>query len=148
MTTKKELMYQRITKHGEELIRFFNLPVNTDPVKLCKSLFRLEKKCHHVVTCLCNTNTMHLLELNRYTGYDVHQSTDEEQDEFFDGIMRSLGKIIGKEAAEKCFINHDPRGYSLKIREEFSKVFYYKDWGGFGILAPDFQEQIEAIKNY
>lgn len=140
MTTKNELMYQRITKHGKELIGFFNLPKDTDPVKLCKQLFKLENKAHHAATCLCNTNTMHISELNRFTGYAVKQATEKEQEDFFTRIIMSLGKIIGTENASKVFINHDPRGYSLKIKEKFSKEFYYKDWGGYGIIAPDFSD--------
>jgi len=41
-----------------------------------------KRKAHHATTCLCNTNTLHLLELNKYTGYDVKQATEEEQDVF------------------------------------------------------------------
>lgn len=136
---KKEKMYEKIENHGKAIIRFFKLQ-DQDPVKLSKALFRLENKAHHATTCLCNTNTLNLLELNQFTGYDVKQATEEEQDKFFDGIRASLAKIIGKDNLKKCFINFDPRGYALKIKEEFSKDFYNKDWGGYGILAPDFNE--------
>jgi len=37
------------------------------------------------------------------------------------------------------FINGDPRGYSLKIKEsEAKEIGIYQDWGGYGILAPEF----------
>jgi hypothetical protein len=37
------------------------------------------------------------------------------------------------------FINGDPRGYSLKIKEsEAKEIGMYQDWGGYGILAPEF----------
>lgn len=134
---KKERMYEQIENHGKALIKFFGLP-EQDPVKLSKAIFKIENKAHHATTCLCNTNTLDLLELNQYTGYDVHQATGEEQDAFFDKIDKALAKIIGKDNLEKCFINFDPRGYALKIKEKYSKDFYYKDWGGYGILAPEF----------
>lgn len=137
MSTLKERMYQQIEQHGLELIKFFKLK-DHDPIKLCKALHRIERKARHATTCLCNTNTLNLLELNQYTGYDVRQATEEEQDAFFDGIRKSLERVLGKENAEKCFINHDPRGYALKIKEEHAKTFSNKDWGGYGILAPDF----------
>lgn len=134
---KKERMYQKIEKHGVELIYFFNLP-DQDPIKLSKMIMRIERQAHHATTCLCNTNTLDRLELNKFTGYDVKQATEEEQDKFFDNILKRLEKYIGKDNVKKCFVNHDPRGYALKIREEYSKDFYNKDWGGYGILAPEF----------
>lgn len=49
-------------------------------------------------------------------------------------------KTLGQEPAG-FFINLDPRGYALKI--DNSKVTLpeglYRDWGGYGILAPDFK---------
>lgn len=139
MNTKRETMYKNIEKHGRDLITLFGLR-DTDPVKLCKQLFRLERKAHYATSCLCNTNTLNLMELNRFTGYDVKQATEGERDVFFAGIRKSLERIIGKENAAYCFINFDPRGYALKIKAEACKEFpMYKDWGGYGILAPDFR---------
>ncbi len=134
---KKEKMYQEIEQHGQNLNKIFNTGI--EPVKLCKSLHRLETKAHHATTCLCNTNTLHLLELNRYTGYDVEQTNEEDQDKFFDKITKSLEKILGKNKA--IFINFDPRGYALKISDDYVRKHSLKinrDMGGYGILAPDF----------
>lgn len=139
MSTQKERMYEAIKNHGNALIKFFKLE-DQNPIHLSKMLLRIERVAHHATTCLCNTNTLDLLELNCFTGYDVKQDTEEDQDEFFDSILKRLEKQIGKKNVEKCFINHDPRGYALKIREPYSKDFYYKDWGGYGILAPDFSD--------
>ena len=136
---KKQRMYERIEKHGQALIEFFGLP-DQDPVKLSKRIFSIENKAHRAITCLCNTNTLDLMELNQYTGYDVKQATEEEQDAFFDKIMVRIKNVISKENMHKVFINFDPRGYALKIKPEFSKGFYNQDWGGNGILAPDFNE--------
>ena len=39
------------------------------------------------------------------------------------------------------FFNFDARGYALKFFEDFSKDKpIHKDWGGYGIIAPDFRE--------
>lgn len=139
---KKERMYKQIKEHGENLNAIFNTGI--DNVTLCKKLLRIENKAHHAITCLCNTNTLDLLELNQYTGYDVEQATEEEQDTFFDKIRASLVRILGKKAEKACFINFDPRGYALKIRPEYLAELgdngkaIFKDWGGNGILAPEF----------
>lgn len=55
-----------------------------------------------------------------------------------------LSKIKAKVCAllpelKTVFINGDPRGYSLKIKEsEAKEIGIYQDWGGYGILAPEF----------
>ena len=51
---KKEIMYDRIKNHGEQLKNIFNLDSNIDPVKLCKKLFRLENKAHRLAEDGCN----------------------------------------------------------------------------------------------
>ena len=134
---EKIKMYENIQEHGENLNAIFNTGI--EPIKLCKLLNRLEKKAHDATTCLCNTNTLNLMELNKYTGYDVEQATEEEQDKFFENIKKNVIKILGKSCENHLIINFDPRGYALKLKFEFceSKQIY-KDWGGYGILSPDF----------
>ena len=136
-TIEKVKMYEAIHQHGENLNAIFN--TGLAPVELCKKLHRIERKAHYATTCLCNTNTLHLMELNKCTGYDVKQATEAEQDIFFEGIKKQLIKILGKEAEKACFINFDPRGYALKLKSEFCEgKKIYKDFGGYGIIAPDF----------
>lgn len=138
-TTQKNTMYAQMEQHGNNLNAIFNTGI--EPVTLCKKLLRIEKQAHHAATCLCNTNTLHLLELNRFTGYDVEQATEEQQDNFFDAIFNKVIKILGEKAREIVFINYDPRGYALKIRSEYiraNNLSIYQDFGGYGILAPDF----------
>ena len=135
--TDKQQMYNNIQRHGEQLNAIFNTGI--EPIELCKKLFRVEKKANHAATCLCNTNTLNLLELNRFTGYDVKQATEEEQEKFFNDIEKKVIKILGEKAKDFLYINLDPRGYSLKIKSEKAKELnIYKDWGGYGIIAPDF----------
>ena len=142
MKNKKERMYEAIERHGANLNAIFNTGINN--ITLCRKLFRLENKAHHVTTCLCNTNTLDMLELNRFTGYVVKQTTEEEKDLFFDKILKSLDKILDfKKKGVPVFINYDPRGYALKIRSEWVTGYsgkIYRDFGGYGILAPDFNE--------
>ena len=133
MNTKQK---EEIIKHGEKLNRIFNTCI--DPLTLCKKLIRLQQKAHNATTCLCNTNTLHLTELNQYTGYDVYQVTEQEQDKFFRGILDKVYSILGEKSKDMVFINYDPRGYALKIKSEKAEgLDIYKDWGGYGIIAPE-----------
>lgn len=138
---KKVAMYQKIEQHGKNLNAIFNTGI--EPIKLCKSLLRIERKAHHAATCLCNTNTLHLLELNKYTGYDVQQVTEEQQDLFFELLLNSVYKLLKptEEQKKAIFINLDPRGYALKIKSEYvreNNLTIHTDFGGYGILAPDY----------
>jgi hypothetical protein len=137
--TKKQKMYAAIEQHGANLNKIFN--TQYDNITLCKKLLRIENTAHRATTNLCNTNTLHLPELNRWTGYNVTQTTEEEQDVFFEKILNSVTKILGEKAKECIFVNFDPRGYALKIKDTYIKennLSIYQDWGGYGILAPDF----------
>jgi hypothetical protein len=135
-------MMKQIEKHGANLNAIFN--TGLDNVKLCKKLLRLERQAHHAATCLCNTNTLDRLELNWPADKDIHQATEEEQDAFFEKILIKVNKILNfKTQGIPVFINHDPRGYALKIKSEYVKktnMKIHQDWGGFGIIAPDFTE--------
>ncbi|MFA5385415.1 MAG: hypothetical protein WC364_12305 [Eubacteriales bacterium] len=138
---KKDRMYQQIEKHGQDLNKIFNL--NEDPIKLSKKLHTIELKANRAATCLCNTNTLDRLELTRQeerTG--IKQATEEEQDAFFDAILAKVDKILNFKAQNiPVFINHDPRGYTLKIKDGYvreNNLQIHQDWGGYGILAPEF----------
>lgn len=137
---KKQRMYEAIEKHGENLNVIFNTKL--DNVTLSKKLLSIERKAHRAASNLLNTNTLHLNELNRFTGYDVKQATEEEQETFFDAILNRLDKVLNFRAANvPVFINYDARGYSLKIKRSYlidKKLSLLTDWGGDGILAPDF----------
>lgn len=142
MTAQQRIkMMADIERHGNQLNAIFN--TGLDPVTLCKKLHRLERKAHQATTCLCNTNTLHLQELNRYTGYDVPEATEEEQERFSNNILNQVCNILKPTEGQKAaiFINYDPRGSALKIRNSYMRehnLNLYQDWGGYGILAPDF----------
>jgi hypothetical protein len=140
---KHDRMYQQIEKHGQDLNNIFK--TDFDNIKLCKKLFQLENKAHHATTCLCNTNTLDRLELTRFEeqhGLYPEQATEEEQDAFFDSIRAKVDKILHfTEKNIPVFINHDPRGYALKIKDDYMreyKLLLHQDWGGYGIIAPEF----------
>jgi len=138
---KHDRMYQQIEEHGANLNAIFN--TDFDNIKLCKKLRQLEVKAHHATTCLCNTNTLDRLELTREeerTGLYPKQATEDEQDAFFGAILNKVDKILNFRAKHiPVFINHDPRGYALKVKDcRENNLKIYQDWGGYGILAPEF----------
>lgn len=120
-TTKKDRMYARIQQHGENLKRVFLLPDDTDPIKLCKSLRRLENKAHRAAEDYCNGTI------------DSDRWEDVKED-----VKMKLRKVLQYRTHVPVFINSDPRGYALKICEEYAAKFTIeKDWGGYGIICPD-----------
>lgn len=122
MSTKQERMYIRIEQHGNDLCRIFKL--DADPISLSKRIFSIEYKAHRLA--------------EDYTNGEIE--TDQYEVAAQKLLIR-LSKIIGKNNMRKVFLNGDPRGYALKLTEKASKsVKIHKDWGGYGILAPDFRE--------
>ena len=118
---EKYIMNQRIQKHGDSLKTIFNL--NIDSVKLSKQLFRLENKAHKLATDYCN-------------GVVDGDSTEIESQK----ILSKVAKLLNTNTFN-MFFNFDARGYALKFFEDFSKDKpIHKDWGGYGIIAPDFRE--------
>ena len=128
-TEKKETMYKNIVEHGKDLKRVFNLDSSIDEVKLCKSLFRIENKAHSIAEDFCNY------------GYE----SEEETEAIIDIILNKVDKLLNfKHQNIPVFFNGDPRGYTLKIDDDYmrkNKIYpFHSDWGGFGIIAPSFRE--------
>ena len=124
MDNKKEILYSRITKHGQNLKAVFNLNQDIDPVKLCKRLFRLENKAHKLALDFCNGKIDQL-----------------EWDQKADKILTKVEAILKNKKV--LFLNGDARGYALKIDDEYLKnnnFNIHRDMGGYGIIAPDFRE--------
>ena len=124
MDNKKEILYSRITKHGQNLKAVFNLDHNIDPVKLCKRLFRLENKAHKLALDFCNGEIDQL-----------------EWDQKANKILTKVEAILKNKKV--LFLNGDARGYALKIDDGYirnNNLNIHKDWGGYGIVAPDFRE--------
>jgi hypothetical protein len=122
-----EATREAIIKHGENLIKIFNLPVGTDPLKLCKSLRRFELALTNLNIKLCN-GYIDLKEMERKSN----------------ALMVKVDKLLNNEDKRiKTFINQDPRGYALKIetRDNYDLrnkgIYLSSDWGGFGLIAPE-----------
>jgi hypothetical protein len=121
---KHERMYQQIEKHGNDLKRIFNLDV--DAVKLAKKLHSLEVKAHQLATDYCNGE---------------NGVTTENWEEKCEPILKAVRKVLNCTDNYPIFLNGDVRGYALKIKSEYvekTNMQIYKDWGGYGIIAPEF----------
>ena len=122
-TTKRqaarEAMYARIEHHGRQLLAIFPRATERDPIKLCKRLRRAELAANHNAVLLCNG--------------DLQQEDYEVlQDAISIGVCAML-------SSPRPWINGDPRGYALKIDLQPGEDLY-RDWGGYGIIAPDLTE--------
>ena len=119
-TTQKQTMYAQIEQHGNNLNAIFN--TGLDPVKLCKKLRPLELKANKIATDWCNGVI-----------------DTENIDPIIEPIMKQVRKILGEKYPIQ--FNGDARGYALKISEKIMKannLNLYQDWGGYGIICPDF----------
>jgi hypothetical protein len=119
---KKEL-YENITAHGDNLKKLFKLDNSVDSVKLCKSLLKLEKKAQELALVYCNCGVLN--------------------QGLVDKILIKVGVLLNITDTNQIFFNGDARGYALKISDDFCKdKEIFKDWGGYGIIAPDFRDYL------
>lgn len=124
MKTKKS---NELFKHICNLQTLAGLNSYHDAVILYKKLHRLEALIHRE-----NEN-----DCNGTSGLTEQQEADRDKRRF-NTYQSLLPGVSG------LFINGDPRGYSLKIHVKQTQELYDKginldrDWGGYGLLAPDF----------
>lgn len=121
--TQRAEMCRQIEDHGRQLLAIFPQAKEQDPIKLCKALRRWERKAEAVEIDYCNGVI-----------------SDEEEGEKAAHILKAVKIILGPSPLlDEVFINRDPRGYALKLKSEAAKdLNISRDWGGYGILAPDF----------
>jgi hypothetical protein len=117
---------KRIVEHGEQLLALFPNASNKNPVSLCKRLRRLENRAHTFALRLCNGPEM----------------SEEKQERFAAALLEAVdGLLKFSETGPAVFLNRDPRGYALKIEPDDvakSDRTIHQDWGGYGIIAPEF----------
>jgi hemoglobin-like flavoprotein len=120
---QKERMYQQIEKHGNDLKTIFNL--TGDPIQICRRVHLLEAKAHKLATDYCNGDI-----------------TTEQWEGVSEGILERLDKVLNfVNQGIPVIVNGDARGYTLKIKDRYVRehsLDIHRDWGGYGIIAPDF----------
>jgi len=117
---------EQITNHGTKLLAIFTTAKEQDPVKLCKKLRRLENKAHQLATNYCNGEK---------------GITSENWEGKCQPILSKVKDLLNTTDNYPIFINGDARGYALKISDRYVKetgMNIHTDWGGYGILAPEF----------
>lgn len=99
-----------------------------------RKLRRIEAMAHDATTAQCNGESY---------GSQPYREDDETGnsplDVFFDGIRADVANVFGGTLPVGFRINHDPRGYALKLDSEKTKIPHglTTDWGGYGILAAE-----------
>ena len=119
---KHEKMKGQIIEHGNNLNIIFN--TGLDAYKLCSKLHSLELKAHKIALDWCNGE---------------NGVTTDNIDFFVDPILKKVNAILKPKF--EIYFNGDARGYALKISDKIMKehnLKLYTDWGGYGILAPEF----------
>ena len=122
MTARKN---EAILKHGLALQRIFPATKHLGPVTLYKRLHRLEAEAHSFAEKCCNESVAD----------DVQERKDKS-------ILKRLDAILGfKATGVPVFLNSDPRGYALKIKDSYVRehnLDISTDWGKYGIICPEF----------
>jgi len=167
-TAKREAMYERIRQHGEALLAIFPKATEQDPVKLCKRLRRLEADASAIGLRLCNGPEYAegeddaacdavLAKVNKLLGnFREYQPKTGAKCGCRRGVQRDncpscegtgyaidFAAIRNRSPLVPVFINRDPRGYALKINDDWMRATdcrLHRDWGGYGIIAPDLTE--------
>lgn len=139
---KQQRMYQAIERHGLSLLAAFPDATERDPVTLSKKLRRIEVALAKPILDNCNLGT---------------EAAGEALDAAVAKALPKVRKLLGitPEDSEVCglFVNTDPRGYALKLGDAWVREWNFPkdkpapehrihtDWGGYGILAPDFSNE-------
>jgi hypothetical protein len=123
-----------IEKHGQNLLAIFPKATEADPLELCRKLRRLEGRAAALALRLCN-------------GPAFKPGEDEK---IGARLLKAVNELLGNEGEVPVFINLDPRGYALKIRDDWMRenmkkkghrasaiLALRRDWGGYGLLAPE-----------
>jgi len=120
-------MYQYIKRHGEQLNVIFKTGI--EPIELCKKLRKLELQANKLSTDCCNGD----IDLDRW---DLKSNL----------ILAKVNLLLSNpNGYVPIFVNGDARGYALKIDDQFvrnNNVKLHRDWGGYGIIAPDFTPEL------
>ena len=103
-------------------------------VAMMKRLCVIENKLHGWAEDACSREIPERSQKNR----------EREEEKLLDEV-----KMMLPLAASAIFANGDPRGWTLKIDDNFMRQWesknpdnprFVRDWGGYGLISPDAQE--------
>ena len=118
----KETIRKRVESHGINLLKLFPNSKISDPVQLCRKLRQLELRASRFTIAICNGTT-----------------SQEASDQGLEKIEAEVNALLCNTDVP-IFINRDPRGYAIKIDDEWMRTSansIHRDLGGYGIIAPD-----------
>ena len=119
-----KLQNEAILNHGLCLQRHFGNGSAGGPVALCKALQRWEVKIHRLAEDICSGA----------------EDTDKAA-QIADRAVKKIASLLPTLPKDAIVINFDPYGYALKIDDDYMRAAnidtLHRDWGGYGILAPD-----------
>lgn len=124
-----KIQQEAIRQHGLNLLDLFPRATEGDPVKLCKKLRKLEGKAAALALRQCNGPEF---------------ASEEALESQYEAILHQVNGLLCNRAVP-VFINRDPRGYQLKIECGYMQphVRLHRDWGGYGIIAPEINSKGE-----
>lgn len=113
-----------MNRHAAQVLAIFPTCTISDPVLLCRKLYRIERAAHKAAEDYCS-------------GY-IENLTYEDREKHARAQLRALlGPALD---SIPVFINSDPRGCALKIHDDWIRNNpdhpIARDWGGYGLLAP------------
>ena len=119
--SRQARLHAQIVGHGEALKEIFGLDISA--YELCKRLRRIENRAHREAEAYCNG------EMDT----DAYEAARYKTMRQCDLLLEFTKKGI------PVFVNSDPRGHSLKVRDDFPcTVKIHRDGGNYIILAPNF----------
>lgn len=91
------------------------------------------------------SNKLRAIELSQHRTAEKYCNGEISEHVYDLAVERSKAAVLDILPGLKgFFVNGDPRGYALKIddkeqkRLELEGIKIHRDWGGYGILAPEF----------
>jgi len=119
-----------IAEHINDINKLFDARLNRDGFDF---LLQLEEVAHNKCEQWCD-----------------HGYSDQEREDYEKYIIGLICDVLDIEGHESIIFNGDPRGFTLKIDDDYvreNKSNIYRDMGGYGIFAPDFAYLKHPITN-
>lgn len=119
MKENKDYVIRARAEHHAALKAMMPADSTLSGLVVWRKLRRLEGKAAALALQMCN-------------GPEVSEETKERIDA---QVAAGVEKLFGR-PLPGFFINHDPRGYALKLEPGSVPYKLHQDWGGYQILAP------------
>lgn len=120
--------------HHEALERIFNAHRLKSGLQIWRALRKIECDASRGAVAYCNGDHTRVAGLNLDFRADGSEAWEQLRAQITSRVEKCLGVLPAG-----FFVNGDPRGYALKIDPDKGTVppGMHKDWGGYGILAPE-----------